>query len=60
MDLKVLKQRAVELAVKLPWQEMADSPTIRYYTDWAKFEGYQPLTERLVPSVSQIPVRSLS
>jgi len=55
MDLKVLKQRAVELAVKLPWQETADSPTIRYYTDWAKFEGYQPLTERPVSSVSPDP-----
>jgi len=27
---------------KLPWQEVADSPTIKYYTDWGRFEGFRP------------------
>ncbi|MEM0276703.1 SufD family Fe-S cluster assembly protein [Pyrobaculum sp.] len=43
MDLKFAKALGAELASKLPWQEIADSPTVRYYTEWSKFEGYKPL-----------------
>jgi ABC-type transport system involved in Fe-S cluster assembly, permease component len=53
MDLKTVKSRAAELAAKLPWQEVADSPTVRYYTDWSKFEGFRPLAAK--PAVSASP-----
>ena len=43
MDLKSAKALGAELAQKLPWQDIADSPTVRYYTDWSKFEGYKPV-----------------
>jgi Fe-S cluster assembly scaffold protein SufB len=55
MDLKTVKSRAAELAAKLPWQEVADSPTIKYYTDWSKFEGFRPLAAKPVASVSPGP-----
>ncbi|WP_148682255.1 SufB/SufD family protein [Pyrobaculum neutrophilum] len=42
MDLSTARSRGLELAGKLPWQEVADSPTIRYYTDWSRFEGFKP------------------
>jgi Fe-S cluster assembly scaffold protein SufB len=55
MDLKTVKSRVAELAAKLPWQEVADSPTIKYYTDWSKFEGLRPLAAKPVASVSPGP-----
>ncbi|ABL88337.1 SufBD protein [Pyrobaculum islandicum DSM 4184] len=45
MDLNTARALGLELAGKLPWQEIADSPTIRYYTDWSKFEGFKPLRD---------------
>jgi len=53
MDLKRAKELGAELAGKLPWQEIADSPAIRYYTDWSKFEGFKPLGRP--PAVSARP-----
>jgi hypothetical protein len=43
VDVKSARRLGAELADKLPWQEVADSPTIRYYTDWSKFEGFKRL-----------------
>ncbi|ABM80383.1 SufB/SufD family protein [Hyperthermus butylicus] len=37
-SLDAVKRRARELLDKLPWQHLADSPTIKYYTDWMLFE----------------------
>ncbi len=42
MDLDEAKKLGLELQSKLPWQEIADSPTVRYYTDWEKFAGFKP------------------
>ncbi|MEZ0318510.1 MAG: SufD family Fe-S cluster assembly protein [Pyrobaculum sp.] len=46
MDIQTAKSRGAELAQRLPWQEVADSPAVRYYTDWTKFEGFSPLAEK--------------
>lgn len=40
MKLAELKTRAGELEAKLPYQEMADSPGVKHYIDWDKYEGY--------------------
>lgn len=58
MDIKTARSRGVELATKLPWQEIADSPTIRYYTDWSKFEGFKGLEkpQRVPTSASKCEV----
>ncbi|MGC9130939.1 MAG: SufD family Fe-S cluster assembly protein [Pyrobaculum sp.] len=45
MDVKSARSLGAELVGKLPWQEVADSPTIRYYTDWSRFEGFKRLEE---------------
>lgn len=45
MDLPTARRLGLELASKLPWQEVADSPAVRYYTDWPKFEGFSPPAE---------------
>ncbi|MEZ0248985.1 MAG: SufD family Fe-S cluster assembly protein [Thermoproteus sp.] len=41
MKLAELKIRARELASKLPYQEMADSPGVKHYIDWSRYEGYE-------------------
>lgn len=51
MDIQKAKALGAELSAKLPWQEIADSPTVRYYTDWSKFEGFRPITPR--PTTAQ-------
>ncbi len=33
-----LKLRARELAQKIPYQQIRDSPSVKYYTDWNAFE----------------------
>ncbi|WP_243666063.1 hypothetical protein [Vulcanisaeta sp. JCM 16159] len=33
-----LKLRARELAQKIPYQQIKDSPSVKYYTDWNAFE----------------------
>ncbi len=33
-----LRERARELVPKIPYQQIRDSPTIKYYTDWNAFE----------------------
>ncbi|MFP3192557.1 MAG: SufD family Fe-S cluster assembly protein [Thermoproteus sp.] len=40
MNLAELRQLARQLEAKLPYQEMADSPGVKHYVDWAKYEGY--------------------
>ena len=32
------KQKYMELAEKLPYQYIKDSPTVKYYTDWRKYD----------------------
>ncbi|GAB6947881.1 SufD family Fe-S cluster assembly protein [Vulcanisaeta sp. JCM 16161] len=36
--LDELKLRARELAQKIPYQQIRDSPSVKYYTDWSAFE----------------------
>ncbi|MFN3804774.1 MAG: SufD family Fe-S cluster assembly protein [Pyrobaculum sp.] len=55
MDLSTARRLGLELASKLPWQEVADSPTVRYYTDWSKFEGFSPLARLGVGGVEAGP-----
>jgi len=43
VELETVRRVGKELLSKLPWQEVADSPTVRYYTDWSRFEGYVPV-----------------
>ncbi|MGC9170012.1 MAG: SufD family Fe-S cluster assembly protein [Thermoproteus sp.] len=40
MKLSELKPLARQLEAKLPYQEMADSPGVKHYIDWTKYEGY--------------------
>lgn len=35
-------RRAQKLYNEIPYQYVADSPTIRYYTDWSAFDKYRP------------------
>lgn len=61
MDLKYAKSLGAELASKLSWQEIADSPTIRFYTDWSKFEGFktaEPRREALSPAPCEVVVKN--
>jgi len=39
-------ERAVKLYKEIPYQYIADSPTIRYYTDWSIFDKYSPADSR--------------
>lgn len=50
MKLNELKARAAELAAKLPYQEYADSPGVKHYIDWSKYEGYTADAPRLSAS----------
>jgi Fe-S cluster assembly scaffold protein SufB len=45
--LKELRAEAGGLVEKLPYQEMADSPTIKQYVDWHRYEGYASRAPRL-------------
>ena len=36
--LEALRRQALEALEKLPWQPIADSPTVKSYTDWRLFE----------------------
>jgi hypothetical protein len=40
VNLAELRQLARQLEAKLPYQEVADSPGVKHYVDWAKYEGY--------------------
>lgn len=40
MNVAQLKEMARELSSKLPYQKTKDSPTIKYYTDWQRFEPH--------------------
>lgn len=39
-------RRALKLYHEIPYQYTADSPTIRYYTDWAAFDRQRPAASR--------------
>ncbi len=49
-----LRRKYLELAEKLPYQYVKDSPTVKYYTDWRKFDKALILpaaTEAYIPSM---------
>lgn len=46
-SLKELRAEAEGLIDKLPYQEMSDSPTIKQYVDWRRYEGYASRAPRL-------------
>ena len=39
-SLGALKEEGASLYRRLKWQEISDSPTVRSYTDWSKYEKY--------------------
>ena len=40
MNIVELKKIAAEIKDKLPYQKTKDSPTIKYYTDWPRYEKH--------------------
>ena len=38
--LQELREKGLKLINKLPYQEIKDSPTIKYYTDWTTFDKF--------------------
>ena len=45
-DHRGVFEKAVKLYREIPYQYIADSPTIRYYTDWSAFDKYSPADSR--------------
>jgi len=43
---KEVLAKASKLYSEIPYQYVADSPTIRYYTDWSAFDKYSPAETR--------------
>lgn len=43
---KEVLEKASKLYGEIPYQYIADSPTIRYYTDWSIFDKYVPASDR--------------
>ncbi len=37
--------KALEAYKSIPYQSIADSPSIRYYTNWSKYDQYEPATQ---------------
>ena len=52
--LDELRLRARELAQKVPYQQIRDSPSIKYYTDWSAFERCADPTMEAPPTPSII------
>ncbi|MGC9180497.1 MAG: SufB/SufD family protein [Vulcanisaeta sp.] len=48
--LDELKLRAREIAQKIPYQQIKDSPSVKYYTDWSAFEKCSDPTMEALPT----------
>lgn len=58
--LEELRAKAKELEAKLPFQEMADSPGVKHYIDWGKYEGYAELAPSLTGAAGPCEVLVLN
>ncbi len=60
MKLAELRTHARELEAKLPYQEMADSPGVKHYIDWNKYEGYTSPAPSLIETAGPCEVLILN